>query len=353
MRINFKFFAFIILSCSSHFLSAQYEDLQKNKNITWIAEFSNDHNFSLNTSPKESQIKLIKFEGDATNFSNNNTSSWVTSWIFDNAKAGEYNCFNDSELTQPLYKNELTGLISNTDTVVTFNPDTYEEMIQIIKVELSPKDIHGLRVKQIIYYNQKSKNLNTRVVAVAPLIKSKAARGLNVKQKKSQLLPLFWVKMDGKLSKKFKVKSSDINWATLVFPKTNSVDLDAVKTIKITNGFDIKNQIYIQAINFEKSIVSNYDGNVKLTPQELKSSFTNRDTIVKISPQTYQEEVNIIENKITSEDISNIRLVQEWYFDKKRNQLMNRVKAINPIIKKTNKKGKFKNWKSLFFIKYE
>ena len=155
---------------------------------------------------------------------------------------------------------------------------------------------------------------------MAPLVLSKASRDLNVKQKRDQLLPLFWVKMDGKLPKKFKVKSSDINWAALVFAKTNSVDLNAIKTVKISNGFDIKNQIYQQAVNFEKPIVNSYDGNVKITPTELKSIFTSRDTVVSMSPETYQEEVKIIENKITSEEISNIRLVQEWYFDSKRNQ---------------------------------
>ena len=353
MRFNFKFIALLILSCSTHFLSAQYEDLQKDKNITWIAEFSNDHNFSLNTSSKEGKIKLIKFTGDASSFSDHNTSSWVTSWIFNKAQEGKYQCFNDSELTQSLYENELIALISNKDTVVTFNPDTYEEMIQIVKTDLSPKDIHGLRVKQVIYYHQKSKSLNTRVVAVAPLVLSKAARELGIKPKKDQLLPLFWIKMDGKLPKKFKKKSSDINWAALVFSKTNPIDLDAIKTVKISNGFDIKNQIYQQAVNFEKPIVSSYDGKEKIKPTELKAIFTRRDTVVSISPQTYQEEVKINETKITSKEISNIRLVQEWYFDGKRNQLMNRVKAINPIIKRTVKGRKYKIWKPLFMIKYD
>lgn len=353
MRINFKFTAIIILSLCSQFLSAQYEDLQKDKNITWIAEFSSDHSFSLNNTPKDEKIKLIKFAGEGSNFSDNNTSSWITNWIFEKAKAGKYECFNDSELTQSLYQNELIGLISNKDTVVTFNPDTYEEMIQIIQVDISPKDIHGLRVKQIIYYNKKSKNLDTRVVAAAPLVFSKASRDLNVKQKKNQLLPLFWVKMDGELPKKFKVNSSDINWAALVFSKTNQVDLNAIKTMKISNGFDIKKEIYQQASNFEKTVFNNYEGQEKVTPIELKSIFTTRDTVVSISPQTYQEEVKIIENKITEKDISNIRLVQEWYFDGKRNRLMNRVKAINPIIKKTVKGRKYKVWKSLFMIKYD
>lgn len=353
MRINFKFIALIILGCSSHFLSAQYEDLEKDKKITWIAEFSNDHNFSLNSSDKEEKIKLIKFEGDASDFSDHNTSSWVTSWIFNKAQEGKYQCFNDSELTRSLYKNELTALISSKDTVVTYSPDTYEEMIQIVKTDLSPKNIHGLRVKQVIYYNQKSKNLNTRVIAVAPLVLSKAARELGLKPKKDQLLPLFWVKMDGELPKKFKLKSSDINWAALVFSKTNPIDLDAVKTVKINSGFDIKNQIYQQAVNFEKPIVNSYDGKMKITPTELKSIFNRRDTTVSISPQTYQEEVKITETKITSKEISNIRLVQEWYFDSKRNLLMNRVKAINPIIKQTVKGRKYQIWKPLYFIKYD
>lgn len=353
MRFTFKFFALVILSCCSHFLSAQHEDLHKDKNITWIAEFSNDISFSLNTSSVEGKVKLIKFEGDASNFEDGNTSNWVTSWIFNNVKAGEYNCFKDSGLTQLLTKNELSGLISKLDTIVTFSSDTYEEMIQIVKNDLSVNDIHGLRVNQIIYYDQKRKDLNTRVVAVAPLVISQAARELNIKPKRSQLFPLLWMKMDGKLPKKFKIKSSDINWAALVYSKTNAVDLNSIKTVKTMNGFDIKNRLYQQAFEFEKPIINSFDGKIKLTKEELNSMLTSVDTTATFSPDTYEETIQITEKKIKPEEINKIRLVQEWYYDKKRNRLMNQLKAVRPIIKVTGKKGNLKYWKPLYYIKYD
>jgi hypothetical protein len=357
MTFNFnsllKIFILLILSGSSHFLSAQYEDLQKDENITWIAEFSNDHSFALNTSSVEAKIKLLKFEADAADFSDENSSSWVTTWIYNYAKTGRDNCYKNKDLTQPISKKELTGLISNSDTIVSFDSDTYEEMIQITKDDLSVKDIHGLRVNQIIFYDQKRKSLNTRIIAVAPLAFNQASRNLNLKQKKDQLAPLFWIKMDGKLPKKFKVTSSDINWAALVFSKTNSIDLNSIKTVKIMNGFDIKNRIYQQAFEFEKPIVNSFDGKVKLTKEELNSIYTSRDTVVTFSPDTYEQVVQITENKISAEEISNIKLTQEWYYDGKRNRLMNQVKTICPIKKVTDKKGKLKYWIPLYFIKYE
>jgi hypothetical protein len=180
---------------------------------------------------------------------------------------------------------------------------------------------------------------------------SKANRYLNVKQ--SKFTSLFWIKIDVKFPKKFKIKSFEINWATLVFSKTNSIDLNSIKTVKITEEFELENKIYQQAFEFEKPIVTSYEGGVKLNLEELNSICASIDTVVILNPDTYEQEVRITENKIKPEEISNLKLVQEWYYDKKRNRLMNQVKAICPIIKMTDKKGNLKYWKSLYFIKYE
>ncbi len=348
-----KIFPVIILLFYALSVSAQYDDLQKDKNITWMAEFFHDHSFALNKSSSNDLIKLIKFEGDASNFSNNNTSNWVVNWIHSGIKSNEFDFFKDANLSKALTAEEVDGLVAKIDTVTTFNTDTYQEMIQIIKVELSSNDIQGLRVKQIIYYDQKQKNFNTRVVAIAPLVMEAAWKNEKSKSSTNSDYPLLWIKMDGKLPKKFKVKSSEINWAALVFSSKNPINLNEVKEVKISDGFDVKNRIYQQAIDFEKPITLSFDGNEKLTREELNSIYTSKDTVITFSPDTYEEMVKIVENEIKPEDISNIRIVQEWYFDQEKNRLMNQLKAICLMTNVKDKRGKIKYWRSLYFIKYD
>lgn len=350
-----RFILILILSFSSQFLMGQYEDLQKDKNIIWVAEFFNDYSFSLMDSEREHLVKLIKFKGDASNLVDANHSRWIVEWIFNNAIDGHYDCYKDSGLTQPLSGKDLNGLITTSDTIVTFNPDTYEEMIQVVKNEIYTQQINSLRVNQVIYYDKKKKNFNTRIISVAPLLLDEKVLKKRSKKKKNKkiLKPLFWIKMDGKLPKKFKVKSSNINWAALVLSKGNPIELNSIKTVKTNYGFDAKKRLYEQAFKFEKPVTIDYNSKEELKSEKLKWMYSRTDTVITFNPDTYEEQVSIVRHDVKPDEVSNIRLVQEWYFDKKSKRLMNRLKAISPMLKANDDNGKFRFWKRLYFIKYE
>lgn len=345
---------FVILLLSiTQFVSAQYEDLQKNKNISWIAEFSNDYSFSLNASNRDELVKLTKFSGDASNFSNTNQNNWLVDWMLNNAKDGRYNCYSDAALTQSLSIEEIKNIVTYRDTVVSIDTKTYTEKISIIEAEYTAKELAGLKVNQVIFYNKKRNRFNTRVVSVAPILVKKIKASRKSKKKKKIVTPLFWMKMDGKLPKKFKVNSSDVNWAALVFSKNESMDLNSIKVIKNNSGFDVKNRLYEQAVKFEKPILRSYDDNDKLNTEDLKSIYTVVDTVVTFSPDTYEEVTKFVKKELKAEDIFKIRLVQEWYFDRKRKVLMNRLKAINPMIDAKAGERNYTVLRPLYFIKYD
>lgn len=351
--IIFKLLFLIFLSSNSHFVLAQYVDLQKNKNISWIAEFSNDYSFSLNASEKEEQIKLTKFNGDASNFSNANHSNWLVNWIFNYAKEGQYNVYKDANFTQPISTTEMKELITYRDTVVTFNADTYMEMVNYIEAQYSPKDLGGLRVKQVIFYDKKRNVFDTRVISVAPLLVRTIRATQKSKKEKKIITPLFWIKMDGKLPKKFKSNSSAINWSALVFSKKNPVDLNSINNVKTETGFDVKKRLYEQAVNFEKPILRTFNDRDKLNAEDLNSIYTTVDTVVTYSTATYEQVTKLIEKELQSDDIFKLRLVQEWYFDKERKTLMNRLKAICPMIDAKAGERAYTVLRPLYFIKYD
>ena len=332
---------------------AQYEDLERDKNIIWIAEFSNDYTFSLNDAQTENTVKLIKFKGDPSNFIDAYSSSWIIDWIFYNAIDDHYDCYKDKGITQPLSAKDINDLIAVTDTIITFNPDTYEEMVQIVRNQISLNNINGLRVNQVIYYDKKKENFNTRIISVAPLLLKEKVISIKPRKVIKNFRPLFWIKMDGTLPRKFKIKSSSIDWAALVLSKKNPIDLNSIKTVKTNYGFDIKKRLYEQAFKFEKSITRSYKPSDKLKMEDLKRMYTSIDTVITFDPDTYEEQVRVVRKDLKLEEVSNIRLVQEWYYDKKRKRLMNRLKAICPIVEAKDDNGKFRFWKPLYYIKYD
>ena len=81
-----------------------------------------------------------------------------------------------------------TGILI--DTVVTFDPETFEETIAIIKTEVNfdAEHITSFRVIQNFYFDTQTNSFQTRILAVAPLRKAFDEQG-NFKYQ----FPIFWI----------------------------------------------------------------------------------------------------------------------------------------------------------------
>jgi Gliding motility associated protein GldN len=333
---------------------AQYDELKNNSSIPWIAEFSMDQSFS-NCSDKNQQniLKLIKFYNDPANMEGANRDNWVINWIYQNAIDGQYDCYKDAELTQQISGADLFLLSASIDTVITFDPKTFKETIEIYRNELAPPTIKSLRTKQVIFYNQKSGNFETKLIAVAPL--------QDIDSQKEPV-PLFWIKMNASFPNNFEIHSPNITWGALIDTKGFPLDFNVLEVVKNENNFDFKKQLQQHAFNLEKPIESaeGYGCGKFLNKKQVGNLYNSIDTIITFDPITFQETVEIAKYEIGPNDISHYRLVQEWYFDEKSKKLMNRLKAICPLyfIRDENgiieyvKDGSPRFAKPLYFIRY-
>ncbi len=77
---------------------------------------------------------------------------------------------------------------ASTDTVVTFDPVTYEEKIQVVTNELNPEDIKRFRIKEIWFFDEESSTLQVRILGIAPLKDEFDENGNYLYE-----LPMFWV----------------------------------------------------------------------------------------------------------------------------------------------------------------
>ena len=84
---------------------------------------------------------------------------------------------------------ELQNIFSRPDTVTTLNPETYEQTIKIVTVDINPEDINRFRVKEVWFFDEETSTLRNRILGIAP-IKEEYDEDTGIFKYET---PLFWV----------------------------------------------------------------------------------------------------------------------------------------------------------------
>ncbi len=104
-----------------------------------------------------------------------------------NGEITVYSTEND-KFTSMLTSDEVASMGASIDTAYTFDPDTYEEIIQVVRNDLNPEDVKRLRIKEVWFFDKQTSTLQVRILGIAPLIDVNDENG-NFKYEK----PMFWV----------------------------------------------------------------------------------------------------------------------------------------------------------------
>ncbi len=106
------------------------------------------------------------------------------------AAEGEITAYgtDDDKFSYPLEPDEVASMGATVDTIITFDPETYEEQIQVVRNDLNPVDIKQFRVKEVWFFDEESSRLDVRILGIAPL-QDKIDENGNYQY----TLPLFWV----------------------------------------------------------------------------------------------------------------------------------------------------------------
>ncbi|MDX2136352.1 MAG: gliding motility protein GldN [Saprospiraceae bacterium] len=94
----------------------------------------------------------------------------------------------DDKFKRRLSTDDVLGMLSKTDTVVTFDPETYEEKVQVVRNDINYDDVKRIRLKEIWFFDKESSQLQVRILGIAPLIDVTDNNGNFLFEK-----PLFWI----------------------------------------------------------------------------------------------------------------------------------------------------------------
>ncbi|TAK40356.1 MAG: gliding motility protein GldN [Saprospiraceae bacterium] len=110
--------------------------------------------------------------------------------LMDAATSGEITVYGteDDKFTNKLIPDEVASMGATIDTVITFDPETYEEQLQVVRNDLNPEDVKRFRLKEVWFFDEETSTLQVRILGIAPLIDVKDENG-NFRYEKA----MFWV----------------------------------------------------------------------------------------------------------------------------------------------------------------
>ncbi len=109
--------------------------------------------------------------------------------LIDAAKAGDMKIFATDEFKKRVTGSDLEAMLSKTDTITTYDPDTYEESVKIIHNDIDYTDIKKFRIKELWYFDKEASRVYCRILGISPIKEEKDASTGEVKYE----LPMFWI----------------------------------------------------------------------------------------------------------------------------------------------------------------
>jgi len=109
--------------------------------------------------------------------------------LMDAAVNGDITVYSteDDNFSARLEPDEVASMGANIDTVTTFDPETYEEQIQVVRNELNPEDVKRFRIKEIWFFDEETSMMQVRILGIAPLLDRKDEQGNFLFEQ-----PMFW-----------------------------------------------------------------------------------------------------------------------------------------------------------------
>lgn len=90
-----------------------------------------------------------------------------------------------------------------------------------------------------------------------------------------------------------------------------------------------------------------------MTPEEVMGKLEHTDTTLVFNPDTYEDEVRIVNSPVNPEDIQKFRVKEMWFFDKEASRMSVRILGIAPVQDFTDETtGEFKYAIPMFWVYY-
>lgn len=333
---------------TSSVISAQYADLLSDGNISWVGEYTAD--FTLD--PVSCDFDSYGFNNDLNVIQLNNSATkgglyesrylarYFSQKLTEDIRRGIYTFFEDEQLEVPIPKEKVLERLSAVDTVLTFDPETYEETLTFVPNEISWENMVAFRVRQVFYYNKAEKTFGSRLLAIAPLKSVKESEDSFFDVAKA----IIWLKVEPPKNPD-KTTARDVAYAFETKMKGNAPGLQDFVVKKGRLDFL---QLIVNEVTKPSHPILNGDFD-PIDPAKLPDYVQSTDTVVTYNPTTYEEQIQIVQRNAIK-DVMAISFVQHWFYDDSKRLFFNRVVAVAPELAIKDFDGNLRYNKVLFYI---
>lgn len=342
-----QFFAICFLLFLPIPLCAQYADLLRNPDITWVAEYTTDFElnpvYNDNLGEEHNLLNVIRITNDAAvngMYPESEVAVLASRFFLDGLNSGAFECFADSLLQKPVSPEQLKDRINRPDTLP--NPNHPMDTVFYIN-EVHAAEIELFRVRLVVFYDVSKRMLDARMLAVAPMIKEHDEEGNLIGRR-----PLVWIKMTALKGKAAKKLPKEAQYIVQTRMQENAPTME--QTNRIKGSLDLQTWAAGEVSTPSHRYLST-DGFQPLNSAELKALVFTTDTIVSYDDNYVQTIERIVQNDATRQ-VEKIRFVQNWYFDERRRTFDCRVVAVAPLAAMRDSEGNFRYYKPLFYVKY-
>lgn len=304
-------------------LAAQMEKILEDPSVNWAAEIE----LTLPADPLESSanedrsaafavLKLVtEYEPNLHSYVHHS----LNAKLWDIAENGDWEAYANAELTRLLDTDELLQTISGPDTIVTFDQQTYEEKVQIAwDARPFPHEARFVKVRQLLTYNDEKAQFAVHTLAIAPFTGSEA--------------PRFWLKVPE--TEMFRADTlfahPDVTWAARYVTNDASPRVSDFQILKDETGPIIERFFDRIMADTTVALYANPMDEMPIQADKRACLFSCTDSVSTFDPESFVEHVEIFHTELLPDQIIDLQLVQEFFWQDEDGLLYTRLVAVAP-----------------------
>jgi hypothetical protein len=350
------FYPLFLLALTNPQATQAQTDLLQDPNIVWVGEVFTDYRFATVLPYQKEQLYTYDWNAVAVEkLLSKPTEAGFASYpdfvdMFWQALTA--NWLNDYDLTayetadlqvvaDEAYRGRLT---SKLDTVVIFDPASDKERIQIIRQDFNYDDLIGVRVRQVLYFDQLQQAFGYRALAFAPLLNTFTAD-----RKPTGYTPLLWFPIQAADQPQDLWTADEITYIFETKTRENSPSSTGFRDVKGQANFPA----FVETI-VKKPAVQLFDTEGDYTPLEeweVAALSGGIDTLTTFDPVSYKATVTTNKTPAVWENLVSIRLAVRWFYDTRNKQLYYEFNGLAPTVKVANDAGNVLYYKPAFYVR--
>ena len=314
MQQNLLTIGIIILNAT--FLAAQTTPKSSGIPADWSAVFE----ITLPADPTAvleqhlATVGILKLATEQNNWYLTQPNHSINAKIWELVKSGQWPIFEDAELLRPTNFEAALAYLSRKDTVATFDPVTYEEKIEIHELKQLPFEAEFIKARQMLIYDHSTANFELKTLAIAPCFYDGT-------------IPYWMAAPDADWS--VLPDEENVSWAVRYTTNETSPGPERWQEIKNTTG-PILDRLIDRLRGDENIILYEPNGGKPVRGDERQCLFACTQQLKVFDPQTNTEYQQEIYTGIDQEQVTELQLIQEWFWDVQQMQLLTRLVAVAP-----------------------